>query len=528
MVNQSIICRPTHEVFHRGGRRHPVATVHPMKTQHRRPEPDFQQRYDVLLDIGRTLTGTLEPDELYRTIYEQASRVLETTGFYISLYDAEQDQGTIVFYADRGEIDRPEITYRGSESRAIREGKPILEELRDPARAILLLGSESDDEVTRSVIAAPMLREGRVVGVISAQSYRVDAYSAADLELLMAIAGLAAVAVSNARSMAELEHQRRESQQLEQIGRALSASLELDQVLQRIVAATQELVQADGVAVWLLRPEGDAEVAMTAGDSALPRGTTTPVPPALHRHFTESQGPLRLERSGTTAFLPTELGAGFDAESAIAVPLIAEGELIGALSVSQVNSRSYRPGDVRLLERLAFHAAIAVANARLHEQVRLLSLTDPLTGLPNRRHMDILLDKEFAAAERGRALTVVLLDLDGFKIFNDTEGHQAGDEALRRFAEILSSETRAMNLAARYGGDEFIAILSDTDQEGGRSLYQRVLTGMRDDLFMRQMTASAGIASYQPGMLNPADLIRAADEALYLSKAEQAHRLPTN
>jgi diguanylate cyclase (GGDEF)-like protein len=497
-----------------------------MEPQHPRREPDFQQRYGVLLDIGRILTGTLEPGELYRTIYEQASRVLETTGFYISLYDAEQDRGTIVFYADRGEIDRPGITYRGSESRAIREGRPVLEELRDPSRAILLLGPETDDEVTRSVIAAPMLREGRVLGVISAQSYRANAYTPADLELLTAIAGLAAVAVSNARSMAQLEHQRRESQQLEQISRALTASLELDQVLDRIVAATRELVQADGVAVWLIRPDGDAEVAMTAGDSALPRGTTMPVPPRLHRHFTESQAPLRLERSGTTEFLPTELGAGINAESAIAVPLIAEGELIGALSVSHVSSRSYRAGDVRLLERLGFHAAIAVANARLHEQVRLLSLTDPLTGLPNRRHMDILLDKEFAAAERGRALTVVLLDLDDFKIFNDTEGHQAGDEALRRFADILSSETRAMNLAARYGGDEFIAILSDTDLAGGRALYDRVLAGMRADPFMRHMTASAGIASYRSGMLDPADLIRAADEALYLSKAERARRLP--
>jgi hypothetical protein len=78
----------------------------------------------VLLDIGRILTATLEPDELYRTIYEQASRVLETTGFYISLYDAEHGSATVVFYADRGVIERPGTTYRGSESRAIRERRP--------------------------------------------------------------------------------------------------------------------------------------------------------------------------------------------------------------------------------------------------------------------------------------------------------------------------------------------------------------------------------------------------------------------
>lgn len=498
-----------------------------MDSQHRRPEPDFQKRYGVLLDIGRILTGTLEPGELNRTIYEQASRVLETTGFYISLYDAEKDLATVVFFADRGEIDRPEITYRGSDSRAIRDARPVLEELKDPERAILLLGPETDDEVTRSVIAAPMLREGRVLGVISAQSYRADAYVESDLELLEAIADLAAVAVSNARSMAELEHQRRESQQLEEIGRAVTASLDLDQVLQRVVAATRELVEADGVAVWLLRSDGDAEVAMTAGDTALPRGSTSAVPAALHQHFTESQAPILLDRSGVMEFLPPEVDTGFSAESAMAVPLMAEGELIGALFVSHVSPRCYAPRDVRVLERLAFHAAIAVANARLHEQVRRLSLTDPLTGLPNRRHMDILLDKEFAAAERGRALTVVLLDLDDFKLFNDTAGHQAGDEALRRFAGILASETRAMNLAARYGGDEFIAILSDTDLEGGHALFERVLAGMRADPFMASMSASAGIAAYRDGMLDPGDLIRAADEALYHSKSDRARRLPT-
>jgi hypothetical protein len=83
-----------------------------------------RRRYGVLLDIGRILTGHPEPEELYRTIYEQASRVLETTGFYISLYDPEQDEGTVVLLADRGRIDRPGITYRGSDSRAIREAGP--------------------------------------------------------------------------------------------------------------------------------------------------------------------------------------------------------------------------------------------------------------------------------------------------------------------------------------------------------------------------------------------------------------------
>lgn len=498
-----------------------------MPRRDRPPEPDFQERYSVLLDIGRIVTGTLEPAELYSTIYEQASRVLETTGFYISLYDAEHDLGTVVFFADRGEIERPAVTYRGRDSRAIREARPVLEDLRDPDQAVMLLGPEGDDEVTRSVIAAPMRHKGQVIGVISAQSYRVSAYTEADLELLEAVADLAAVAVSNARAMVELEQQRRESEQLEEIGRALGASLELDQVLERIVTAVRGLIEADGSAVWLIRPDGHAEVALVAGDAVLPVGTVIPVPEELRRQFVDERRPLVLARDQASSILPPDVMARVQADSAISVPLMAEHELIGALSVSHLHARTYAARDVRLLERFAVQAAVAVANARLHEQVHLLSLTDPLTGLPNRRHMDIVLEKDFATAERGQDLSVVLFDLDDFKQFNDTAGHQAGDDALRRFADILAGQTRAMNLAARYGGDEFIAILSDTDADGARYLVERVLEELGRDQMMVGIGASAGIAVHHPGMIGPEDLIRSADEALYRAKAARQRSTPS-
>ena len=489
-----------------------------MRARPNAPAPDFQQRYAVLLDIGRILTGTLAADELNRAIYEQASRVLETTGFYISLHDEERDLATVVFYADRGEIGQPGITYRGSESRAIREGRAIRQELDATGRAIMLLGSEADQEVTRSVIAAPMLHEGHVLGVLSAQSYRSNAYDDDDLELLLAIADLAAVALYNARTVEELERQRRESDQLEAVGRALASSLELSAVLEGIAGALLDLVEADGAGVWLLRGDGNAEVAMTAGEMALPAGTLIPVPEDLYRRLAQEAKPIVFDSRAASALIPDEVRRLVRTETGLAVPLLLESELIGALSVSHARAREYGARDVRLLERFAVHAAIAVSNARLHEQVRFLSLTDPLTELPNRRHMQIFLEKEFAAAERGRALTVILYDLDDFKIFNDTAGHQAGDDALRAFGQILRTQTRAMNLAARYGGDEFISILSDTDYAGGAIHAGRVMKAVREDPALKRIGVSAGIAAYMEGIGTPEDLIRRADEALYVAK----------
>ncbi|NIR46316.1 MAG: GAF domain-containing protein, partial [Gemmatimonadetes bacterium] len=110
-----------------------------------------------------------------------------------------------MFYADRGELERTAITYRGSKSLAIREVRPVMEELDEPDAAIMLLGPERDPEVTRSLIAAPMLYAGRVLGTISAQSYRSNAYTPDDLELLSAIADVAAVALENALSLEEMD-----------------------------------------------------------------------------------------------------------------------------------------------------------------------------------------------------------------------------------------------------------------------------------------------------------------------------------
>lgn len=489
---------------------------------------DFQERFDVLLDIGRILTATLEPDELYRAIYEQASRVLETTGFYISLYDEDSDVATVVFFADRGVIDRPGTTYRGTQSRAIREREPFMKDLGREDGVIMLLGPESDEEVTQSVIAAPMIHERQVLGVISAQSYHEGAFSRDDLTLLSALADLAAVAVWNARTMKEMKQQRRELEQMADVTGAITASLELGEVLQRVVRATRELVESDGAGVWLVRDDGRAELAIAAGDLALPVGTRVEVPDALRRRFRDLHEPLVLDPDRVDPALPSELKGRRGHASGVAVPLIADGELIGALSVSHADPHTYPRRVIRLLERLAAHAAVAVANARLHDQVRTLSLTDPLTRLPNRRHMDVFLEREIAAAERGRDLTAVIFDLNDFKQYNDTAGHQAGDAVLRRFAEILVEETRAMNLAARYGGDEFVCILSDTDAAGGAAHASRVVEAVRGDPAMRSVGVTAGVASFEKGMISGDDLIRRADEELYRAKWKRQSEVATS
>ncbi|MGQ0813879.1 MAG: GGDEF domain-containing protein [Gemmatimonadota bacterium] len=209
-----------------------------------------------------------------------------------------------------------------------------------------------------------------------------------------------------------------------------------------------------------------------------------------------------------------------DVVSSISAPMIRGEVVLGAFGAFARETRFYDARDANAIEAIAQLCALILENARLHEQLHALSLTDPLTEMPNRRHMAIFLEKEFAAARRGRKLSVLLFDLDHFKEYNDREGHQAGDAVLRAFARVMIGQTRAMNLAVRYGGDEFITILADTDRRGALTHADRIIREIARDPLLRiaGVQASVGVAAYEAGMNSFEDLIRAADRDLYARK----------
>lgn len=158
---------------------------------------------------------------------------------------------------------------------------------------------------------------------------------------------------------------------------------------------------------------------------------------------------------------------------------------------------------------------------RDRDEVQDLAFTDLLTHLPNRRHARVFLENEFAAAQRGRLLSIVLFDLDFFKKYNDRYGHAAGDDALQVFAEVLAHTTRRMNLSARFGGEEFLTVLAGSDVEGALVFAERVRSTLRSTTLERgSLTVSAGVATFHPSMRSSDELLAAADHALYRAKRE--------
>ena len=223
------------------------------------------------------------------------------------------------------------------------------------------------------------------------------------------------------------------------------------------------------------------------------------------------------------AFLLTYYRGWQGASLALAMGMAALVLTQVALLLAGIEVRNWALLSGIVLVFLATSLGIGWVTELLHVERRRaerLALMDPLTGMPNRRHSVVFIEAAFAAAKRGIPLTVVLFDVDKFKAFNDTRGHLAGDEALKRVAEVLVGTTRKMNLTSRWGGEEFLSMLSDTPVEGGRIFAERVLSEIHQAFPDGSVTLSAGVARYTDAMETPTRLLAAADEAMYSAKAD--------
>jgi diguanylate cyclase (GGDEF)-like protein len=272
----------------------------------------------------------------------------------------------------------------------------------------------------------------------------------------------------------ELEAERaRVREAFARFGEALAATHDVDQLLRVIVDVAVEATGAS--AGVLVAPSGDV---FHAGEA--------------HADDVSLELPLAAGRNnfGTLTLLGPEFGAE---ERMTAVSLVS-------------------------------HAAVALENARLHRIVERQALVDGLTGLANRRHGENVLEAELARTERfGGPLTIVVADLDDFKDVNDRFGHMTGDCVLRDFGAALRSTVRDVDLACRWGGEEFVLVLPGTDAEGGASLAERVREQLRTRTILAldgtpiAVTASFGVAS-SSGPMSAEELLARADGALYEAK----------
>lgn len=484
------------------------------------PDP-MAGRYGAILRIGTALASSDgDQDQLHGLLYRELSSVLEFEFLHVSACSPDTRVATLVYRVGPGGAARPGLQYPADQNPVLRTGCGVLLSEADSGEDPEPAGWGTDPRPD-SVISVPLRSRGRVLGNLAVGRRRGGAFSPGEFGFVQGAADIVAAALENIRHEQELARTSREAIRIEQISRALASSLDTELVLTRVVEAALDLLGGDGVVVWL--QDGDVvRVGAARGTSAPHVGAEIPVNSRVVRRVLEAAGPLVLDAAPSGQGEGPTLACAGPGARALVVPLKGGDEVIGALSVTGTTGREFGAGDARLLQRLAGHAAVAMENARLHSALHTLSLTDPLTRLPNRRQLDIHLSREFAAAQRGRPLSVVIFDVDRFKEYNDSAGHVAGDRALQAAARIMADETRAMNLVARYGGDEFLAVLSDTDLDGAERHADRIHRRVRTDPFLSEagLTLSSGAATYDEDMDRVEDLIREADRDMYRAKSE--------
>jgi diguanylate cyclase (GGDEF)-like protein len=221
----------------------------------------------------------------------------------------------------------------------------------------------------------------------------------------------------------------------------------------------------------------------------------------------------------------------YKTKSFISYPISVGGRKVGVLNVTdKAGGAAYDEFDLNLLDMIAPQMALALDRVEWHSkatQFQLLSITDPLTGLVNRRYLEERLQEELERSKRHRfAMSFMMVDIDDFKAYNDAHGHQAGDLALEMTAQCLKTALRSADVAARYGGEEFSILLPQTGLAEARAIGERIRRRIERTQFPHgasqpqgAVTVSIGVSSFGAELDTPAEVIRAADRALYAAKA---------
>ena len=325
----------------------------------------------------------------------------------------------------------------------------------------------------------------------------------------------------------KIRNAHREVYALYEIARTFGSSLEVENTLSVLVDKVGHIVPFDTCVVYLFdESEGYARTALAVGRNAdvlrhrcIARGEG-----ATGFALANRQSVNRLHPSLDFADMTDPVDCEYRAMAAL--PLFKDDLLLGALSVYSIKLKEYSDDQIRLLETVTNLASDALANAVHHARAESNALTDSLTGLPNARSLHLRFDEEVSRAQRsGRSFQLIMLDLDDFKIVNDTFGHKLGDRMLREVAMLVHAQLREYDFLARYAGDEFIAIIPDVSADHVEELRERIERMVSNfSIEIRgqgraRVGISVGSAVYGTDGETLDQLVIAADEAMYRAKS---------
>ena len=487
----------------------------------------------VLQHAARRMSAALTSEDVGRAVVEETQRVIDYHNARVYLLQPPDDLVPVAFEGRVGAYEKVDLDIlrtkvgEGFTGWVAQHRTPLCVDdvLADP-RGMTIPGT---DDVDESMLVVPMQHDDVLVGVITLSKLGLRQFDREDVRLLLILADQAATAFTSARHLAEARRLAAELRQLLDMSSALSRSLD-------------PVAVADLMAEHLARAVGAQQAQISAWDRAHDRLRTLGCYPATLRpqvadYYDLAGYPLtrRVLEERVIEVVDVDDPAADPAEVAlleaegtrglVMLPLVAKDAGVGLVELTFNGKPATDPGLITLARTMAHEAAMALENARLYETARDLADRDPLTGFFNHRYLHERLAEEVVRAVRSRRpLSVVMLDLDDFKLVNDSFGHLYGDRVLVHVAELIRATVRTSDVPTRYGGDEFAVILPDTDRTGAAIIAGRILEALRRTPFAAEgrgpfpVAASIGLATHPEGGRSATELIAAADRGLYEAK----------
>jgi len=483
----------------------------------------------IMNEIGRVLSSTLDSDTLFEKIYAEMRRLFDVNNFYIAFFDPARNEVRFELEVTDGIRLPKRVRPVGNHltEHLVRTRQPLL--IRDHfAEETSKLGVQPLQQ-TGCFCGVPLLLYDRAIGVMAVHSPQERLFDEGHLELMRVLASEACVAIENARLFRQEQTKSRHLTLLNNISRKAITTLNADEMLAKIAEALEQGLTYDHIGIGLL-DYSNKEVVIQA-EAGRRRN-------ALGRRIVLGDGLVgQVARTGQ-ALVARDLAAPDTpgrpvlegSTSAMALPIFYADQLHGVLYVESSEPCDFSEEDLLLLRTLADLIAGALHNALTFQKAQEQAITDGLTGVKTHRFFMEALSAEWKRATRaGRSFSLVLMDLDRFKFVNDFYGHLEGDLVLQRIGRILEENCRRSDVVARYGGDEFVILMPETNVEQGQQLAAKLRSWISSDPLLREktITGSFGIASFPVHGSTPQELIQVADASMYLSKHQGGNAVST-
>nr|WP_244297139.1 diguanylate cyclase [Brevibacillus antibioticus] len=384
-------------------------------------------------------------------------------------------------------------------TKAYLEGRLIAEEV-----------GEGEQQVT--VIAAPLLGKQGIYGVLQVTSDQRITLNQHEKDYISILADTAGTAFENAQLYQQSRNLIRELRLINEMARQLNRSLDLKEILDFVTTMMRATFDAEFCAILRKTPGEDRFDVISSS-----------IPAFNGMAIDSTEKPFQQILQNKQALLLAQPGAGplpfslFSCCSFMGVPLVVEGEISGVLLVADSRYHFFSFDDYKLLEIFGQHASLAMTNAVLHNEMERMVITDNLTGLYTRRHLN---ERVRGSLQKDSYGSLILIDIDYFKTVNDTFGHQVGDEVLIQVSNLIRHSIRDSDIAARWGGEELAVYLPRVDKDTAQSVAERIRECVEQET-SPQVTISCGLAKWSREMdvnLSVEALFHQADIALYEAK----------